>query len=51
MTVGYYFILFLAGRAYTFDRAMSAVAAAWAANVVFLMLSAMLWIGSRRVEE
>jgi hypothetical protein len=26
---------------------MSAFAAAWAANVVFLMLSAVLWIGSR----
>ena len=47
MTVGYYLVLFLAGRAYTFDRAMSAVAAAWAANVAFLMLSALLWISSR----
>jgi hypothetical protein len=47
MTVGYYLILFLAGRAYTFDRAMSAVATAWAANVAFPMLSAMLWICSR----
>ena len=47
MTVGYYLILFLAGRAYMFDRTMSAVAAAWAANVAFLMLSAMLWISSR----
>ena len=52
MTVGYYLILFFAGRAYTFDRAMSAVAAAWAANVAFLMLSALLWISSRaRVRE
>ena len=47
MTVGYYLVLFLAGRVYTFDRAMSAVAAAWAANVAFLMLSALLWISSR----
>ena len=47
MTVGYYLILSFAGRAYTFDRAMSAVAAAWAANVAFLTLSAMLWISSR----
>jgi lipopolysaccharide export LptBFGC system permease protein LptF len=47
MTVGYYLILFYAGRAYTFDRAMSAVAAAWAANVAFLTLAAMLCISSR----
>ena len=47
MTFGYDFILSFAGRAYTFDRAMSAVAAAWAANVAFLTLAAMLWISSR----
>ena len=47
MTVGYHLVLFLAGRAYAFDRTMSAVAAAWAPNMAFLMLSALLWIGSR----
>ena len=52
MTAGYYLILFFAGRAYAFDRAMSAVAAGWAADVAFLMLSALLWISSRtRLDE
>jgi lipopolysaccharide export LptBFGC system permease protein LptF len=47
MTSGYYLVLFLAGRAYMFDREMSAVVAAWAANVTFLLLSALLLISSR----
>ena len=46
MTSGYYLALFLAGRAHMFDREMSAVVAAWTANVTFLALSALLLISS-----
>jgi lipopolysaccharide export LptBFGC system permease protein LptF len=47
MTSGYYLVLFLAERAHMFDREMSAVVAAWAANVTFVALSALLSISSR----